>query len=291
MSKALFALLLPFLHFKLSFGDDDAAAAPQDAPATETDVAPSDAIADDEGTQPVDKPAEKTFTQEDLDKVVQKTKAKLERKAERERIELETRLKVSQEVQKAAPVSEDEPKVEDFEDYTQYLKALAKHTVKMERAAQEAESKSAESRKQQQSAIERHNAKQAEVWEAGNDKYDDFDEMANKTGQHLKSKGLSFAPEMLGALLETENAADIVHHLGVDLAEAERIARLTPYAQAKEIGKLEDKLSAKKPPKISSAPKPIAPIGSGTASAKSPEEMSVREYTEWRAKQGARWAR
>jgi len=176
------------------------------------------------------------------------------------------------------------PKVDDYENWEDFNEALTDWKVDRKLEAIEQQKSQKEAVRSQQSESERINEKQTELLESGERKYDDFEDV-------VKSDNTVYSRAAYLSILESDQSADIVYYLAKNQDDAKRIAALPAYAQAKEIGKLEDKLSAKKPVKTSSAPKPIEPIGSGTASAKSPEEMSTAEYTEYRAKQGARWAR
>ena len=66
---------------------------------------------------------------------------------------------------------------------------------------------------------------------------------------------------MAAVIREAEKGPDIAYFLGSNPKEAERISRLSPFLQAKEIGRLEAKLLADPPVrKTSSAPAPIRPI-------------------------------
>jgi hypothetical protein len=304
MSKLLQAMLFPFMH-KFQFGDGDAPAVdsneivfdtsdpkpeseqakPETPPVAENaEAANAEPAKADEPTEKPSAPeAEKTFTQAELDAIVQKRLNKLERKLTQQ----------IHDVAKPEPVAvpTSKPQIEDFTDYADYVEALtefkAKEIIQGERQREVDE----RNRQSYESENERKEVLQTELMEKGNDKYTDFDDVARKTGEHLKSKGLSFSQAMLGALLETSNAHDIVYHLGTDLNDAARIAALPAYAQAKEIGKLEDKLSAKAPPKPSSAPAPATPIHSGKSTAKSYEDMTTEEYTADARRRGAAWAR
>jgi hypothetical protein len=94
-------------------------------------------------------------------------------------------------------------------------------------------------------------------------------------------------------MAETIQASDIgpevAYYLGSNPKEADRIAKLSPYLQAKEIGKIEAKL-AENPPvkKSSSAPTPISPVtprgGNArvldTTDPRSIKEMSTSEWIE-----------
>ena len=104
-------------------------------------------------------------------------------------------------------------------------------------------------------------------------------------------------------MAETIRASDIgpeiAYHLGSNPKEAERIARLSPYLQAKEIGRIEAKL-ADAPPvkKTSSAPAPIRPVTArastsgvtDTTDPRSTQSMSTSEWIEAeRKRQMAKW--
>jgi hypothetical protein len=68
--------------------------------------------------------------------------------------------------------------------------------------------------------------------------------------------------------------------------EAERIATLSPARQAAELGKIEAKFpSAVKDVAVSKAPAPIKPIGSHGSASKTPEQMTDKEFADWRKKQ------
>jgi hypothetical protein len=237
----------------------------------------------EETAKPAEIQADKTFTQAELDAIVQKRITKLERKQERQQIESETRAKVMQEVQTKPDVSS-KPKIEDFTDYNDYSEALTDWKVDQKLADIESKKAQESQRQSQQSEAERTSERQRDLIENGERKYDDFEDVV-KSDKHTYSRAAYLS------ILESDMSADIVYHLAKNQDEAKRIADLPAYAQAKEIGKLEDRLSAKEPVKKSSAPKPIDPIGSGSANPKAIEQMSISEYSAMRAKQGARWAR
>lgn len=255
-----------------------------ETPATETIAAPAvveEVTTDAEGTQPEEKPAEeKKFTQEEVDKILQKRLTKLERKLEKQ---------ISEAARKPEPVAETQltkPKVEDFTDYADYIEAIADYKAEEKIRSFKQEAQQERINQSYKSEADRREALEVDLMEKGNDKYDDFDEVAAGTGAFLKSKGLSFSQTMVGALLETSNASDIVYFLGTDLEEAARIAALPPNAQAKEMGRLEDKLTTKPPVKTSSAPEPIKPVGGAKAITETdPAKMTDKQFAEWRKRQ------
>lgn len=237
----------------------------------------------EEVTATEDKP-EKTFTQAELDEIVQKRINKLERKMERQRIESETRAQVLNEVQSKPEAAANKPKIEDFGDYADFQEALTDWKVDEKLRQLENQKTQSEARKTQESETQRTNERQAELIESGERKYEDFEEV-------VKSDKNSYSRAAYLAILESDQSADIVYHLAKNQEEAKRIAALPAYAQAKEIGKLEDRLSATKPVKASNAPKPVDPIGSGQANTKSIDNMSQDEYNAYRLKQKPVWGR
>jgi hypothetical protein len=289
MSKLLQAMLFPFMH-KFQFGDGDAPAA--ETPATESSVAP-------ESTDtPTDEPvkeeavAPKTYTEDEikalLDAEAAKTRNRYERKLKNVQVDEEAiRARVLQEVAAKSAATEDEPREEDFTDYGEFIKASARFAANQVIAKERENQKENETRSKFEKEQSRRDDLAEKLDDNGHEKYHDFKEVAESTGDLLRSKGLSFSPAMMGALLEAENSHDIVYFLGQNPDEALRLANLTPYAQAKEIGKLEDKLNAAPKKQISKAPAPITPVSTGKASNDSAltDDLPIDEWLTRRNKQ------
>jgi hypothetical protein len=92
--------------------------------------------------------------------------------------------------------------------------------------------------------------------------------------------GQPFMTEIMLDAADGDSFPKIFNHLGSNRAEASRIASLPPAQQAKEIGKLEVKLAAGKPPPKtkSSAPEPSPTIPTGPGSTiKDPNNMTYQE--------------
>lgn len=264
-------------------------------PATETNVAPEPEVTPAPEPEKIEEVAPKTYTEDEVkairDAEGAKTRQKYERKMEKQRIEAETRAKVTQEFLSSPVPAPDEPSPDNYTDYNVYLKDLARHEVKLELLEQQKADEANKRNQQYASENERKQTRNAEIIERGNTKYEDFEDMPSKTAEHLSSKGLSFKAPMVDTLLEAENAQDIVHYLYMNLEEAERIAKLSPYGQAKEIGKLEDKLLQKPKPKPSNTPAPINPVEGSASFAKKLEDMSYTEMLERDKKRQARYMR
>ncbi len=160
-----------------------------------------------------------------------------------------------------------------FEDYDQYVEALT--DWKLEKA-QTAEKVAKVKTERQEKAIQ-FKAK----LDKGFEKHADFQEVVfNPT--------VPITETIVQALSGCDNAADIVYYLGQNPKEANRIASLSPIDTAREIGKLEMKLSGPEPtPQRTQtrAPEPTKPVGGTEIPAKKLEDMSVSEFIAYRNKQ------
>ena len=112
-------------------------------------------------------------------------------------------------------------------------------------------------------------------------KYDDFDQVAY-------NPQLRITDVMAETIRTSDLGPELAYHLGTNPREAERISKLTPYMQAKEIGRIEAKL-ADAPPvkKTSSAPAPISPVSarnssnSGIVDTTDPRAARTMSDSEW----------
>lgn len=201
-----------------------------------------------EQTQAEDK---KSFSQSELDSIIQKEKAKAEARAERralkvyaEKLEAMNRqpAQVQLAQQDGKPVMAQFPNVED------YVEAVA--DWKMGQRDRESQ--------QQQVQKQAHDirTKASTVIEDA-EKIPGFDRDA------FESLPLSDASTL--AILDSDVAAKLIAHLTSNPQEAQRIYALTPARQAAEIGKMEVKLASA--PKVSKAPEPITPIGGRSGNA------------------------
>jgi hypothetical protein len=100
------------------------------------------------------------------------------------------------------------------------------------------------------------------VYATGKSEFPDFDAAVS----NLQMVGVP--REFLEFTAASDAGAKLIHHLGKDLDEAARIATLPPVLMARELAKLEIKLSQVAAKPVSKAPAPITPIGSGPVGAK-----------------------
>ncbi len=121
-------------------------------------------------------------------------------------------------------------------------------------------------------AAERSEADKIKDWfDAAEAKYPDF-----PTRERMPN--LAISPAMADAIMDSDKGHEIAYHLGKNPAEAARIAKLSPVAAIREIGKLEDKLSKLPPKTITNAPPPIKPVEAGAATTVDPSEMDPADF-------------
>jgi hypothetical protein len=118
-------------------------------------------------------------------------------------------------------------------------------------------------------------------------KYDDFEQVAY-------NPNLRITTVMAETIQTSDVGPDVAYYLGSNPKEADRISRLSPILQAKEIGKIEATLVSNPPvKKSSSAPTPISPVtarSSGTSTYDTTDPRSIKSMTtsEWIAAERAR---
>jgi hypothetical protein len=236
---------------------DEVSQAEVPAPELEATVAPVSEVQTPEVDQ--DQQPTKTFTQEELDAAIGKRLAREQRKWEREQ---------AQRAQPSAPLATPVAP-EQFESTDAYVEALA---------AQKAEQllEQREQRRQQSELLESYHDKE----EKAREKYDDFEQVAY-------NPKLPITDVMAQSIQASDIGPEVAYHLGANPKEAERISRLSPILQAKEIGKLEAKLASDPPvKKTSNAPTPISPItarstGTPAYDTTDPRSIKTMSTSEW----------
>jgi len=208
------------------------------------------------------KEAPKTFTQEELDAAIGKRLAREQRKWEREQAQRQAEAQTLR-----APA--DVPPVDQFESPEAYAEALALKKAEELIAKREAA-------KQKATVLESYHEREEEA----RAKYDDFEQVAYNPNVRITDV-------MAETIQASDVGPDVAYYLGANPKEADRISRLSPFMQAKEIGRLEAKL-AEAPPvkKTTSAPAPITPVtarASGNPSYDTTDPRSVKSMStsEW----------
>jgi hypothetical protein len=201
-------------------------------------------------------PPEKLFTQEELN-------AEFGKRLARERRKMEREFATKQAETFRPPVAENPDTPEAYAEALAYQKA---EQLIRDRDVQ----------RQQAETIESYRDREEEA----RDKYEDFEQVAY-------NPNLRITDVMAQSIQASEIGPDVAYFLGANPKEADRISKLQPILQAKEIGKLEAKL-ADNPvvKKTTSAPTPIAPVtarssGAPTYDTTDPRSVKTMSASEW----------
>jgi hypothetical protein len=229
------------------------------APEQEATTAPEPEL-----QQSDDAPA-KVFTQEELDAIVSKRLAKAERKW----------AKMQAPSAPVVPVTP--PSLDQFGTVDEYAEARAEQIL--------------QTRQQQARHSEIVSAYQDREEDA-RDKYEDFEQVAY-------NPNLPITTVMAQTIQASEIGPEVAYYLGANPKEADRISRLEPMIQAKEIGRIEAKLVTDPPVKKStSAPSPISPVtarnsGNPAFDTTDPRSVKTMSASEWiaadRLRQRKKW--
>lgn len=227
-------------------------------PNTPTDTA-SDGVVETKQAEPA-----KTFTQAEVDALVQKRLLKEERRVHR-RVEQQLRE------QAEAKAREIEPQRESFRDDDTYLQAQIEHL---------AEKKAAEKLAQRERQTQQERTAEAfhEKAEKALTKYPDFQAV-------ISNPALTINESMAEFITDSDAGAEIAYHLGKNPTRAADIASMSPIKAARELTKLEAELAAKPKPQPSNAPAPISPIEGKSGGSKDPADMTDAEFAAYRRRQ------
>ena len=224
------------------------------APTTDATAAPEvvESTPEVAETQPA-----KTFTQEDLDAAIGKRLAREQRRWEREQAQRQAETQVLK-----APAVQS---VDQFESPEAYVEALAYQKAEELIAKREAA-------KQQSSVLESYH----DLEEEARTKYDDFEQVAY-------NPKLPITNVMAETIQSSDVGPELAYYLGSNPKEANRISRMSPLSQVKEIGKIEAKLADNPPVKrTTSAPAPISPVtarSSGSPAYDTTDPRSIKTMT------------
>jgi hypothetical protein len=209
-------------------------------------------------------PEVKTFTQDEVDALIGKRLAREQRKWERQQPQAPKE-----------PVAE-APSLDKFESVEAYAEALAA------RKADELVYKRDVERQQSEFLAQYYEREEQAL-----DKFADFKEVAYNAQ-------VPITEVMAETIRASEIGPDVAYYLGSNIKEAERISRLTPLLQAKEIGRIEAKIIAAPVPvkKTTNAPAPIAPVvPRGTSPAydtTDPRSIKTMSTSDWIAAEESR---
>ncbi len=161
--------------------------------------------------------------------------------------------------------SEGKPREDDFENYSDYVEALADWKVEQRE----------QNRLKDQTKVEEEDRQR---------KWDEKISAGLAKDPNFATKG--YIPQGLVPILsDSDHVVEFAYYFGDRPEEARRLLNMSPVAAAREIGRLEASFKMPKPKTQTSAPGPTVPLkGSGASTThKKPEDMTMAEYKEWRA--------
>lgn len=116
-----------------------------------------------------------------------------------------------------------------------------------------------------------------ELESAAREKWTDYDAVT-------RNPNIPITTEMAELIQDSEFGPELAYHLGKNPTEAARYAAMTGKQLAREVGRLEARITVPRPtPKVPAAP--IRPVtGSSAGGSKDPAAMSMAEYVQARSK-------
>lgn len=161
--------------------------------------------------------------------------------------------------QEAAPaqpeaIEDPEPKEDDFTDWNEFQRAIAKWEGRQEARRLITEERARDAKAREQFQLQRQRMDQAQAYvkraETAKTVYTDFDAVVNRD--------VPLHPVMGEVILTSEAGPELAYHFGTHPDDAARIRALPPAAMLTEMHRLEGRLSALRD--LRSTPPPAAPI-------------------------------
>lgn len=225
--------------------------------------------------------AEKTFTQKELDEILQKRLSKERRNARREVREVLQEFGALQQPAQSrqAAVEDGKPLRSHFASEDEWLDARDAWRDS-QRAAKEQQNKQQERSQKLAKTTEK-------VWKEALSTPGFDAEVFEELSETVPADQMR---ELVDAVLELDAPAKVLAHLTANPDELTRIAALSPKRQAAELGKLEAKATAE-PVQTSKAPEPISPVGKRASSTATSHPSDDDDMDTWMRKERARLKR
>lgn len=155
----------------------------------------------------------------------------------------------------------------------EFIRAAAKHDIRVDQAQMAAQQRYVQAQQAQAQFGQRVASIMEQAVTANPQIADTLHDPSFPMPQHV-----------VRALTEADAPADVLAHLARNREEAARIAKLSPTAAIKEIGKIEARMSAaaSAPSEPTAAPPPPRPVRGAGAPPRDPTRMSYAEYKAYR---------
>lgn len=206
-------------------------------------------------------------------------------RAVRQKYEAEARAKMLEErlsalERESRPVhkpTEGAPKLEDFDNFDDYIDAKADYvaTKKINETLTERE------KRQQAEQAQAAQVRTVEGWNkrvaSATAEMPDFHDVVSNADVPLSRP-------MAEVIMASDAGPKLAYYLATHQDEAEDISAMPPIAAIRALTRIEDKLAAETA-KASKAPPPVNPVGTKAKAERNPDDMPVDEWLKWRNKQ------
>lgn len=247
-----------------------------DAPVVEVTPPAADAVTAPDAP-PVQEPAveavPKTYSEEEMRKVVsdrlKKESRRLERavRAELERDQLKQELETLKAPKTPQAPKEGKPRPGDFKDPEEYVEALTEWKI---------EQREAKRAKEQQSETGERDRQEATAYL--DERFSEAEEKFPDLRERLGADDVLLTDAMLGFVLHHEHGFAVGDYLAAHSAESRRIGKLPLALQPIALKEVADRLKA--PPKPTQTPPPIKPLDGNAGAKRDWADLSTAEHVE-----------
>lgn len=176
----------------------------------------------------------------------------------------------------AKPDASAPPKLEDYSDFDAYQAAITRHGVSQALKEARKEEASTELETVQRQRFEELAADHTRREAQARERIEDYDKVVNAYD------GPVARPELRALTLESEKSELLLYHFASRPNLVADLNRLGPLQMAKEVGRIEARLSYPQARTATNAPPPVGGVKGGASPA--PRfSMSMTDYERWRA--------
>lgn len=172
------------------------------------------------------------------------------------------------------------PQEKDFADWFEYQNAKAAYETEKRIVARDLRKQASQAKEQDQRRSSEMLSDYQERQREAKAAIPDFDKV-------VKAAQLPVSPVVGQLLLESEKSAVIEYHLAKNPETLHRLNSLSPLSAAKEMARLEDRLSLPNPKTATSAAPPLRSPKGGAAPTVDLSKMSMDEYVAFRNRKSA----
>lgn len=172
-----------------------------------------------------------------------------------------------------------EPKPEQFTSWEDFQRAKDAHTRRTILAEAKVTVQNELRTEANRQSFEAKKAAFIEAVEKAKDRYPDFEEVV------YDPEWTDLTLEMRDVIAESDKQADLSYYLATHREDTRRISKLSPLAQARELGRIEATLQPPAARKTTSAPDPVKTVAGKDRGSADPDNMGMAEWMKWRNKQ------